>query len=277
MCLAALALEGATLTEEEIRNAWSSNPDGGGIAYFGDNGKVRAFRTLSLSKFLRAYDRICSESLSNAPMAIHFRLATHGTSTIENVHPFWMDTHTLVIHNGIFPIEATGSRSDTAIFVEDTLAKLGPLWFDDENLWNLVEGYCDASYPNKLVVLTDNPQAKFCAYIANESAGNWNTEKNIWFSNRSHERTNQRATTGNWVYTPNEDWGTVTLKENDEQWSVCDFCAEIGVAWLDESGTPVCHICGTCQPCGFDWEDCACQSQKPLHRMNDNQLAFHTA
>jgi hypothetical protein len=215
-------------------------------------------------------------------MAIHFRLATHGDSTIANVHPFRMDEHTMVIHNGMLPIETKGTRSDTAIFVEDVLPKLGSLWFDDDHMHDLVDAYCTNGYANKLVVLTDNPNATHRAYIVNSSAGNWNEDKTIWFSNRSHEGSRPMARWGAptananaWIHEPNETWGACDASDDDEL-GECEMCSENSVAWLDEIGQPTCLICGTCQTCSFDYSECRC-SGLSLHALTTNQFALFDA
>jgi hypothetical protein len=270
-------MDGATMTESAMRNAWRANPDGGGIAYFDPCGTVRAFRTLSLDKMLRGYDRLLDAKAHRTPMAIHFRYATHGTSTIENVHPFRMDRHTLAIHNGMFPIEATGDRSDTAIFVQDVLPKLGPTWMDDPQLFDLVETYCTSGYANKLVLLTSNPDTKFRAYIVNQSAGDWNEAKTIWNSNRSWETPALRSTINFWNR-PNEEWGSCASNASsagdDDQWRTCNLCGEDAIAFLSDSGTDVCHICGSCAGCQFEWEDCTCKAAPRLHAMTDAQSAL---
>jgi glutamine amidotransferase len=285
MCLATLTLDGATLTDEQIRTAWCANSDGGGIAYFDGNGKVQAFRTLSLDKFLRGYERLISEGVHERPMAIHFRLATHGDRTIANVHPFRMDEHTMVIHNGMFPIETTASRSDTSIFVQDVLPKLGPLWMDDDHLHAMVHAYCDSGYTNKLVVLTSNPNATHRAYIVNSSAGHWNDAKTIWFSNRSYVSSPTRWTTPSrwsaptsdanaWIHEPNETWDAPS--SSGDALDECAMCGEDAVAWLDDNGAPTCLICGTCQTCAFDYMECTCGGAS-LHSMTDNQFALFDA
>lgn len=281
MCMATLTMQGATLTNEQIRNAWRANPDGGGIAYFDANGNVQAFRTLSLAKFERGYARLVAQGANESPMAIHFRLATHGDSTVANVHPFRMDEHTMVIHNGILPIDATDSRSDTCIFVTETLPKLGALWFDDAHMWNLVDNYCANGYPNKLVVLTSNPDARGRAYIVNKDAGHWNKDKTIWFSNRSYEcatKTTRSWNANSWVHYANEDWNANATHEETDEWERCYMCDEPGVAYLDETGTNVCYLCGTCQGCSFEMDECACGETPTLrtHEQTENQFAlFH--
>ena len=278
MCLATLTMQGATLTSEQIRNAWNANPDGGGIAYFDANGNVQAFRTLSLAKFERGYARLIDEGAHNSPMAIHFRLATHGDSTIANVHPFRMDEHTMVIHNGMLPIVATDSRSDTCIFVTETLSKLGALWFDDAHMWNLVDNYCSNGYPNKLIVLTNNPNAKGRAYIVNQRSGYWNAEKTIWYSNRSHECPTSVRKYGpnSWVNYGNEDWDSRSTHEETDEWERCYMCDELGVAHLDETRTMVCYLCGTCQMCSFEVDECECERDATprTHEQTENQFAL---
>ena len=278
MCLATLTMDGATMDETSMRNAWNANPDGGGIAYFDANDRVQAFRTLSLAKMLRAYDRLQDAGAHRLPMAIHFRFATHGDATIANVHPFRMDEHTLVIHNGMFPIETIGNRSDTSIFVGDVLPRLGPTWMDDPCMFGLVEGYCQNGYANKLVILTSNPNAKFRAYIANAGAGAWNDARTIWNSNRSWQTPAlQSAAARNWWSAPNETWGASTAGDDGNEWRECGMCGEDGVAYLDESGTDVCYLCGSCTGCGHEWDECKCHGAiAPLrfHAMTDSQSSL---
>lgn len=273
MCLATLTTNGATLSDDEIGNAWNANSDGGGISYFDADGKVRTFRALTLSEFREGYASLIRAGFHRSPMAIHFRLATHGDRTMANVHPFRMDANTVICHNGMLPIETVGSRSDTAIFVEDVLPKLGALWFDDEHMWDLVEGYCQNDYPNKLVVLTDHPDAKFAAYVVNESAGHWNDAKTIWFSNRSHERSRGKRTANAWVNYGNEHWDSWSCDAPEsDAFTECDLCSEIGVALLDESGTPTCFICGACQTCWDTWDICECSQTPSVHRMTNAEF-----
>lgn len=279
MCLAALTMDGATLSAEQIRNAWNANPDGAGIAFFDANQKLQSFRTLSLAKFERAYARLVADGRHESPMAIHFRYATHGDSTIANVHPFRMDRHTLAIHNGMFPIETNDSRSDTCIFVTETLRRLGPIWFDDANLWNLVNGYCQGSYPNKMVILTDNPNAKFRAYVVNSSAGIWNEDETIWFSNRSCESSQAVRSIGtwnanSWVQYGNEDWNEKATQDETDEWALCEMCGEPSVSYLDETETMACFICGTCQACAFEWNECTCRKALRAHEQTDSQFAL---
>ena len=275
MCLATLTTNSATLTDDEIRNAWEANSDGAGIAYFDATGKVRTFRALTLPEFREGYAALIADGRHRSPMAIHFRLATHGDATIRNVHPFHMDAHTVVCHNGMFPIESVGSRSDTSIFVGDVLPKLGALWFDDAHLFDLVEAYCQNGYANKLVLLTDNPDAEFAAYIVNESAGHWNDAKTIWFSNRSYERSRRKGATRSWVNYREDTWDGPSCgipAEHADDFGECDLCSEIGVALLDENGTPTCFLCGTCQACWEPYDLCECAETPSVHRLTDAEF-----
>jgi glutamine amidotransferase len=173
----------------------------------------------------------------------------------------------------MFPFEAPDQRSDTALFVGEMLPRLGARWFDDPYLFHLVEAYCDTGYTNKLVVVTSDSKADERAYLVNERAGNWNAAKTIWFSNRSHEaRKTKTATVNSWVNLPNEDWNACGVDTDDDGWTRCDFCAEPGVAYLDETGTLVCHICGSCSACGNEWDFCDCFG--PVHRRTDAQMAL---
>lgn len=235
MCLAAFLPGGTIMQPDEIRNAWTSNPHGAGFAYI-DDGQVKTYRTLSLDKMLRSYDRTLGDGRKDH--MVHFRFATHGTRGIENVHPFRVDRHTYVIHNGILSVPAERKRSDTAVFAQDYLAALPPLWFDDPALFDLVESYAIGS---KLVVATTHPKAMHNYYIINEDLGSWD-ESLRWFSNTTYCALPRIP-------------ATFTFGQAKK---TCAMCGTSDVAPSSDTQTDVCRMCNNCTECNRDTQECLC-------------------
>ena len=267
MCIAIYQPRNVCLSDEELRTAWSNNPDGAGFAYVSD-GRIVTYRTMHLRKLMRAYRDAVANHGASSHMMVHFRLATHGTTTIDNVHPFAQDAHTMIVHNGILPTPTIADgRSDTATFVQDYLPRLGATWFDDERLHHMVSEYCAGS---KLIVMTTNPDANYGAYIINERTGHWD-HRGMWFSNRSHEACSVRT----------RSWGgpRPTIDEDDDAWLVgalCPLCDADAVDNDPITGALVCFDCYSCVSCGWEADQCACV-QTPraprLHTITDTQWA----
>jgi len=112
MCLIIHKPKGETIEKWIIDSAKEYNPDGIGIM---SGGKV--CRSMKI-KTAKVYDKI--NSLDNA--AIHFRMATHGTTDIKNCHPFKLNGDTFLMHNGImskYNPPKDSNDSDTATFVKE--------------------------------------------------------------------------------------------------------------------------------------------------------------
>lgn len=270
MCVAMYCNVGHTLSDEQIETSWNNNPDGAGFAYVGSDGKLQTFRTMRLDVFRRAYRVATDRHSAASDFVVHFRFATHGTTTIENVHPFHMDGETLVVHNGILPTPTLGDgRSDTATFVQDYLPKLGATWFDVPEMWELVSEYCSGS---KLIVLTTNRDAKHGAYIVNESSGHWSDDKGIWFSNGTYCET-RTARTFRYAM-PFDEWDETPVPL---QIGVCEMCCETAVITDKITRSDVCYACGTCQDCGGDVDSetypCTCDVRpRSLHQLTMDEF-----
>ena len=139
----------------------------------------------------------------------HCRIATHGTKTVENCHPFQLggDPLTYLGHNGIITIAQAKDdpRSDTAVFAEELLPAIGGVAvLDNPLIVAMLEKYIVGS---KVVVITVNPKAKKNIYILNQSAGNVDTD-GIWWSNTYHR--NKRPTQNNYYCGGNGRWNNET-------------------------------------------------------------------
>lgn len=274
MCIAIYQPIGATLTDQELRTAWANNPDGAGFAYV-DGGRIITYRTMHLAKLIRAYRRAINEHGHASHFMVHFRLATHGTTTIANVHPFAQDRHTIVVHNGILPTPTLGDgRSDTATFVEDYLPRLGATWFEDARMRHMVGEYCTGS---KLIVMTTHPDATHGAYIINEDAGIWD-DRGMWFSNRSHEACRVPYSWARSI----EQTKPSPDDEDEDAWlmgALCPLCDEDAVDNDPITGALVCFACYSCVYCGWEHDQCVCATRiLTTHTMTTSQweMAQHT-
>lgn len=112
-----------------------ANPHGIGFVDADSNN----LKTLDLSCFLQAV----KQRHTDAACIIHFRLATHGSISEKNCHPFH-DTATDIwfAHNGILPIPSYDDMTDSEIFFREGFLNVldsSRLGFGDPDLWRYVE------------------------------------------------------------------------------------------------------------------------------------------
>ena len=195
MCVIVSKPPTATLTRERASRLWNQNPHGGGFTFVDKDGRVQIQKDMDFDGFWHRYKSALGRN-PEAHFVLHMRIATHGSVGLDNVHPFRVDDHTVMAHNGMIDIqtkypmpegfkvmpgkyyEDPWDRSDTRIFIEEVLSELPETWLDDPHLVDMVEGYIGGS---KLTFLTTNPALKKGVYILNEMKG---TERDgMWFSN----------------------------------------------------------------------------------------------
>lgn len=89
------------MTEQEIRNSASNNPDGFGMAYV-VGGHLFVHKTFELNEIIDINNRLPNDT----PIIYHFRIATHGTVNKNNCHPFMGDDADVAFaHNGVLSIQ----------------------------------------------------------------------------------------------------------------------------------------------------------------------------
>ena len=193
----------------------------------------------------------------------HARFATHGVKDLSNCHPFRVgnDKRTVLAHNGILPVleDKSNHRSDTRIFAEDILPKMGGVAaLDDPQLYNVIEDFTSGS---KLCILTVDPVAEFQCYIVHENKG-WFDANKVWWSND----TCYLQETNWYNYGSSNYYTNKTLKEltdiyGDDALDVdftCYSCAsELNLedTWYSDM---LCKYCGACQDCMMEAEKCVC-------------------
>ena len=167
MCIIVLKPKGVTLSSrlDMLKTCWSRNSDGAGVM-FPSSGGVHIEKGFmeweELELFLQQHD----EPTKDLCVALHFRIATHGTVSQSNCHPFPVtrkdsrlskiscNAEVGVMHNGIIDgmTSRTDKVSDSYVFVRDYLA---PFRKDvmSEAVTKLVMGLCGG---NKFVFMSNN-------------------------------------------------------------------------------------------------------------------------
>ena len=259
MCLLVVCKPGSIPKRDDLHRGACANPHGYGFAMI-INGEVVRYRTMSRKKAVNKFLEMRSQNPDGYAIW-HARYATHGVKNEDNCHPFQVgdDTDSVLAHNGVLDthIEKGDKRSDTRIFAEDTLPKLGGVAaLDDENIWLLVNGWASGS---KIAVLTVNPEAKHQLYLVNEYLGEWDDD-GIWWSNKSYKPVEKKYSSTYKYSTPKStystpDYGSIYLKDDlDEIFAMpCPNCM-VDSTWELEW----CEHCNLCYDCADPKESCMC-------------------
>ena len=116
MCVICYKAKGKKMPSvKDIIDMWTKNPDGAGLMWLNDNGKVgfkKGFMSRkSITRFIRRHEDFFNER----DVALHFRITTHGGTSRGNTHPFVVDmdanphalegeADTVLMHNGMLSI-----------------------------------------------------------------------------------------------------------------------------------------------------------------------------
>lgn len=109
MCVIICVPKGVALPPiEELKAAYMRNHDGCGFVSESDH-----YKSLHFSTFIR---RLMKRNI-NENVIIHFRLATHGSVSVKNCHPFYKAKYWFA-HNGVLPINSENDKTDSQICFE---------------------------------------------------------------------------------------------------------------------------------------------------------------
>jgi glutamine amidotransferase len=285
MCLLVVCKPNAIPKREELTEGACANPHGFGFAIVAD-GKVIRYRTMSAKKAVSKFLEL-REQYPSGYAIWHARYATHGVKNEDNCHPYQVgdDTNTFLAHNGVLDtfISKGDKRSDTRVFAEDTLPKLGGvLALEDENIYRMIEGWASGS---KIAVLTTNPQAQYQLYLINERLGTWD-DNGVWWSNSSYKRA---VATPRSYYNPSpnpiadtsafaeanfadEQSYYAELQAQLDSYAIIDECPMCEALIDIEVSADFCQYCEACVSCGAHHLDCMCYtpySAQPKQREFD--------
>jgi hypothetical protein len=267
MCLLTYIPEGIQPNVEALREGCRTNRDGFGFAIvLPSQRKIIVEKSMDREKLLTKFTQMRAKH-PEGPALFHSRLATDGTTSVLNVHPFHVngDSRTVLGHNGIFSQarpELTDWRSDTRIVADSFAAKFNLRSRKGRRRFGSWMGRF-----NKVVILTVDPAYDRHGYIINESEGIW--DKGVWYSNSSYVPWTPRVG-GGYTWYPTSRRGKYGTWFKDERgvwkWKPADDRRES--AYLDcpvcvapFTVSPVtyrCVKCRSCQACYESEEDCRC-------------------
>jgi len=253
--------DGVMPVRSHIANGADLNPDGHGYAIVTSGRQLIIRKSMDADELIEDFMHQRRDNL-DGPALFHSRIATSGLVDITECHPFKVgsDSRTVVAHNGIlFTPPAGSTRSDTHIFAEDMLPRMGSL--DHNRGFRAVERF--AGRGNKLVILTVNPLRRRNAYLVNAEAGCW--VAGAWHSNYDYE--------GSW-WTDCEPagfqhgagkTGKPTVIRYGKSVFRCEICGAYDAVSL---GDGICEVCNSCNDCKMHITQCMCYvpvaSRKPL-------------
>lgn len=257
MCVMCFSPAGTVPTTEQLTNACASNPDGFGWAVRTDDGIITG-RTMDdangIDRFLDLRGKWMQYDAT-----FHARITTHGETRLDNNHPHRVgDKRTVLFHNGCLPINIPKgeTRSDTRIFAEDRLTRMGLEVLDHKKRRRGLEKWMSGS---KMIVMTSRYDMRKQTYILNESAGLW--DDGMWWSNTSYQQAPR------WTYA----WTTKDDQEYAKWWSdnqrrpfddgVTCLNPDCRITWTSDSEANdkgVCQSCWRCLDCGYEQGECFC-------------------
>ena len=104
---------------DAIKNCADSNPDGFSWTV-SEQGRIRTFKTMDKSVFLREYVSLVMSTPESASMVLHARIATHGSKCEDNCHGFMNEGATMsFFHNGMLSVTPRGDMTDSETFFRD--------------------------------------------------------------------------------------------------------------------------------------------------------------
>ena len=185
MCLLTFIPGNTEFNYERASISAKANPDGFGFAIHAGIAIIKD-HDMDFNKLWERWDDLRKTYKGSA--MFHFRIATHGVTTIDNCHPFDIDNNpkNVMGHNGILPLTMplNDDRSDSKLFAEIVLPYIGGVKaLDDEKTRLEIGKWANG---NKLVILSADEETQHAWYIINEHLGHW--DQNVWWSNSSYKK-----------------------------------------------------------------------------------------
>ena len=251
MCIIMLDIRNNTekLDREILERCQEKNPDGMGIMYAYEDILYTWSTLKDFEAIWNAYTRARGYGMK---VAIHFRIGTKGTETLDNCHPFNITDHFAFMHNGTITwLGSLGDKKSDSRYIRDIFQDLPDGWLGNKGIRAMVK---DSVTGDRLVFMDE----KGGHDIINEFGGFWHKgdwRNGVWFS---HGKNRTFITTGKEVFTngfrPREGWG------GDNS----------GNGLTKENGHLLSCKCSTCEPAITDHvESCSCLECKRIRAKAD--------
>jgi len=205
MCIMSLTLPNHSLPAvATMRQCWTRNPDGAGFSFARDGRLYIRKGFMSQPALEAALAESFPSGMYDKPVAIHWRIGTHGAKSPQNTHPWWIvENKVALLHNGILngldPAKITGAiatASDSqwfAALLQPII--LGALAANPEGsiftrkdgkptrfaraLRQIGGAFIEGGYPNKVILLDQFGGS----LVLGAEKGDVDVESGTWWSN----------------------------------------------------------------------------------------------
>ena len=263
MCLILRTPPTDSLSLAEVADVFRRNSDGYGAMWRGPAGRIHTVaalpRTSAEAHIMAERAYVMARAHGATTIWHHWRMATHGSITLDNTHPFSLGPYAQLMHNGIVPRMGSRSMSDTAELAShlaDVLRGLSAtdtdtyLQRDDFKAW--LKGTIGAS---RVVILGPSVDLVVDADSSGVDVGDrWYSNTYAWSAPRasSWASLRDRDDSGLWRYAADSvldpdqwsvehlaDYGPGDVVAASHSYAVSilsDLSAEAGLdtAWLDD-------------------------------------------
>lgn len=194
MCIIVYKPQGKQLpSTDTLRACWDNNPDGAGIMW-AENGHVSIRKGfMEWPAFLEALDEVtASIDIENSPMALHFRIATHGAVMPGCCHPFAVkdsfakmrtteiEAAVGFMHNGVLSgLKTDDTISDSMAFAKSVLVPLKAMaddFLDDKRALRIIKNSTQGS---RFLLMSKTGLVRIF--------GNWVEDHGIYYSNGNYK------------------------------------------------------------------------------------------
>ena len=192
MCIIVYKPEGEKLpSTDTLRACWENNPDGAGLMW-PDGRRVHISKGyMTWDEFEASLNEVTSRiDVEATPMALHFRIATHGKVSPACCHPFAVkDSYERMrqtkiyaevgfMHNGTLSgLETNESTSDSMAFAKSVLVPLKAMcqdFLDNEKALRIIDGSTQGS---RFLLMSKTGDVR--------TFGQWVSEDGILYSNQN--------------------------------------------------------------------------------------------
>lgn len=202
VCIIVVCPPGKTPERRTLLDCMKDNRDGSGYAIRTPHG-IRTGRSARDAERMLGDFELLRAEYPQSWAIWHSRIATHGTLTDDNTHPFRIPGRPWVLaHNGVMDLHDgpfdRRQRSDTRIMVEDIFSAV--TWADLLECKDSVETWLGS---DKVVIMSERKERGGPVVIYNEDRGTWAEDDGCWYSR--------------WMWRPSKHYASSYWADKDRQ------------------------------------------------------------